>query len=200
MAATVNIEAPQVLATQPMGASPGQTVALRLDGVNFGGTSSIQFLTPLGTADPNVVVSGLALNGSTLTANIAVAQNSQSEEDTIVVTTDGGSSTPSPLDGENTFTILPASNVLSLGAAPVQGASTIQGTLLLTGSVPTGGGTVTLTSSDPSVTVPVSVSANYGYDSVTFPITTSEVQTQTSVTITATYNGTSASASLTETP
>jgi hypothetical protein len=65
------------------------------------------------------------------------------------------------------------------------------GTVNFANAAPVNGNTVTLSSSDPSVTVPTSAAVASGATSGTFNITTAGVDTQTSVTITATFNGTS---------
>jgi hypothetical protein len=200
-AVVVNPQAPTILATMPLGAGAGQTFSLQLDGANFGGATGIQFLTPTGTPDPNVTVSGMSLSPDShhLTATVTIAANCPSEQDTVVVTAAGGSSQATPVDGANVFTVLPASNSLSLSSATATGVQTLQGTLLLNAPV-SASGTMTLTSSDPSVTVPASITVYPGEISETFPITTSQVTTQTPVTITSTYGGVSTTATLTESP
>ncbi len=89
---------------------------------------------------------------------------------------------------------------VTLSPSSVTGGSSSTGTVTLS-AAPSGGATVSLTSSDPSVaSVPSSVTVNAGSTSATFPVTTSTVTTQTSVTITASYNNSSASATLTVNP
>jgi pimeloyl-ACP methyl ester carboxylesterase len=199
---TVALQAPQVLATSPLGANAGQTVALRLDGMNFGGASNIQFMTPAGVPDPNVSISGATLSpdGYMLTANVAIAANCPVEQDTIIVTAGGGSTDPLTVGDYGVFTVLPNANTLSLSSNTAQGVQTIDGKVLLNAPAPDSGVTLTLSSSDPSVTVPASITIDPGCISKTFPVTTSQVVAPTIVTITATSGGVNATATLTETP
>ena len=200
--AVVNLQPPLMLAVMPLGAGVGQSGSLQLDGANFGGATGIQFLTPAGVTDPNITVSGLSLSADSLhlTANVAIASNCPPEADTIVVTAAGGSSNSSAAAGSNVFTVLPPSNSLSLSSATASGVQSLTGTLTLTAPVSSTGGTVKLTSSDPSVTVPASITTYPGEISESFPVTTSHVTTSTTVTISAVYNGATTTAKLTETP
>jgi len=87
---------------------------------------------------------------------------------------------------------------LTLNPATVVGGSSSQGTVTLTGAAPTGGATVTLSSSNTAVAqVPANVVVAAGATSATFTITTSAVTTATSATISASYGSFSPSASLT---
>lgn len=68
--------------------------------------------------------------------------------------------------------------------------------LSFTGKVPTGGLTVSLSSSSPLATTPATVTAPAGSFSLPVSIPTSEVSTTTTITISATLNGTTVSAPL----
>jgi hypothetical protein len=87
---------------------------------------------------------------------------------------------------------------VSLSPASVTGGTSSTGTVTLSSTAPTGGTTVTLTSSNTAAgTVPASVTVAAGATTATFTASTSAVATNTAVTITATLNGTNTTASLT---
>ncbi|UOA10214.1 DUF2341 domain-containing protein [Methylobacter sp. S3L5C] len=79
---------------------------------------------------------------------------------------------------------------LQLNPNSVLGGDLSQGTVVLQRPAPIGGVIVTLSSSDPSVTIPSSVTVAANATSATFSVTTSAVSVVTPVTITGTYNGT----------
>ena len=77
---------------------------------------------------------------------------------------------------------------VTFNPSSLEGGSSSTGTILLTAFAPSGGATVALTNSAPSVvTVPSSVVVPAGTQSVTFPITTVQTSTQTTASIQATY-------------
>jgi len=90
----------------------------------------------------------------------------------------------------------------SVGVNPtsVTGGSSSTGTVTLSGSAPSYGATVGLSSSASAAMVPPSVPVPGGASSATFAVNTSAVTTSTSVTITASYAGATKTASLTVTP
>jgi hypothetical protein len=72
---------------------------------------------------------------------------------------------------------------------------------MLNGPAPAGGVTVSLSSSDPTATVPGLVTIPAGSNiSPQFTITTTSVTANVSVTVSATYNGVTKTAMLTVTP
>jgi len=80
---------------------------------------------------------------------------------------------------------------LRLAPNPVVGGLTVTGTVTLSNPAPTGGATVTLTSTDATVApVPATVVVPAGQTSATFTVTTA-VTAGTTVTITASYQGSS---------
>lgn len=86
---------------------------------------------------------------------------------------------------------LPGSVVFN--GTSLRGGATATGTVVLTDPAPAGTTTVvTLSSSDPAMTVPGSVTVLAGYRHATFAITTIPVTTTTPVTVTATAGGVSA--------
>ena len=199
---TVNLQSPSIFSVTPLGAVAGQTVLLRLSGLSFGGLMGIQFLTPAGVPDPNVTVSELSLEPNTynLTANVTIAGNCPPGADTIVLTAAGGSSRRDPAPVHNVFTIFPSSDSLSLSSTTATGGQTLTGTLLLSAPATEYGETVTVTSSDPSVTLPAPIPTYPGQTFKSFPITTSPVTTPVTVTISAIYHGTTTTAILIITP
>ena len=90
----------------------------------------------------------------------------------------------------------------SVGVNPtsVTGGSSSTGTVTLSGSAPSYGATVDLSSSASAAMVPPSVTVPGGASNATFAVNTSAVTTSTSVTITASYAGATKTASLTVTP
>ena len=79
----------------------------------------------------------------------------------------------------------------------VVGGTSSQGTVTLSGPAPTGGATVTLTSSNTAAAqVPASVVVAAAASSATFTITTSAVSSSTTSIISASYNGSTQTASL----
>jgi hypothetical protein len=103
------------------------------------------------------------------------------------------------------LTITPASggvtlSSLTLNPTSVSGGNNSTGTVTLTGAAPSGGASVTLSSSNTSVAmVPSSVTVQSGQTSATFTVRTQRVFSNTNVTISATYNGTTQNATLTVT-
>jgi LmbE family N-acetylglucosaminyl deacetylase len=89
---------------------------------------------------------------------------------------------------------------LTVNPATVTGGGTATGTATLSAAAPAGGAEVSLSSNNPSVTVPASVTVAAGATSATFSVTTSPVATPTSVTLTGTLGGASQTASLSVTP
>ncbi len=86
---------------------------------------------------------------------------------------------------------------LTLTPNPVVGGLAVTGTVTLANPAPTGGATVTLTSSDATVApVPASVVIAAGQTSATFTFTTGVTTTGTTVTVTASYQGSSLGAGL----
>ena len=82
---------------------------------------------------------------------------------------------------------LPSLSSLTLSPASVTGGSPATGTVTLDGLAPLGGALVTLSSSDPAVTVPASVTIPLGASRATFPPTTRAVALATAVAVSAFY-------------
>jgi hypothetical protein len=91
----------------------------------------------------------------------------------------------------------PTLSTLALNPTSVVGGSSSQGTVTLTGVAPSGGASVTLSSSNTSAaTVPASVAVAAGATTTNFTVTTKSVTTSTAVTITASYGGVSRTVTL----
>ena len=93
----------------------------------------------------------------------------------------------------------PALTQVTVNPGIVVGSASAQGTVSLSEPAPTGGAIVSLTSSDPSTTVPTTVTVPANALSANFAVTTTAVGTVTSVNISGSYNG-GAQASLTVNP
>lgn len=108
------------------------------------------------------------------------------------------------LDGARTVTsvtVLPALSALNLSMKTIVGGNSLHGTVVLTGPAYSGGVTVNLSSSAPSVaSVPASITVPAGMNIAVFPITTFAVASSTPVTISAVSGGPAKTATLTVTP
>src|SRR5208282_3343975 len=89
---------------------------------------------------------------------------------------------------------------VSFNPSAVTGGTSSMGTITLASPAAAGGITVSLSSGDPSVTVPASVSFAAGMTSQTFTATTVGVVTQTVVRVTATLGASNTSGTLTVNP
>jgi thermitase len=95
----------------------------------------------------------------------------------------------------------PSLSSISLNPSTVVGGNPSTGTVYLTAPAQSGGFTVQLSSSNPSVaSVPSSVTVPQGQTSANFTVTTTRVTSQTTVTITASAQGVTRQATLTVTP
>jgi hypothetical protein len=142
------------------------------------------------TVPPNATSANFAVNTSTVTATTTVTisgtYNSTTKSTTLTLA-------PVPL---------PPPLVLSsvtVNPITVVGGNSSVGTVTLSGVVPAGGATVTLSSNNTSAQVPASVLVSAGATTVTFAVTTGVVSNSTLVTITGQYGG-SQVATLTVTP
>ena len=96
--------------------------------------------------------------------------------------------------------LAPVVTVFLLSTSTVQGGKTIAGRINVSGMAPAGGVAVTLTSSDASVSPPLTIIVPEGTKTVGFSIPTSIVPVSTAVTLTATTGVTSKTVILTVTP
>ena len=96
--------------------------------------------------------------------------------------------------------LAPVVTVFVLSSSTLQGGKTLSGRVNISGMAPTGGVVVTLTSSDVSVSPPVTIIVPAGTKTVGFSIPTSIVTVSTAVTLTATTGVTSKTVVVTVTP
>ncbi len=90
---------------------------------------------------------------------------------------------------------------VGLSSSSVEGGTVVTGTVTLSATAPSGGASVTLSSSNQSAaTVSGSVTVPSGSTSTTFPVTTYPVTTTSSAVISASYGTSSANATLTVNP
>ena len=95
----------------------------------------------------------------------------------------------------------PASlSALGLSTGDVTGGSSSTGTVTMSGPAPTGGAVVSLSSSDPSVSVPATVTIAEGTTSASFTVTTTPVAAQTAAVVTAAFSGVTQTATITVEP
>jgi probable HAF family extracellular repeat protein len=105
-------------------------------------------------------------------------------------TTVAVNATASGVTKSATLTILaPTLSSVALTATTVTGGSNVNGSVTLSGLAPAGGIVVSLSSSDPSATVPATVTVGAGLAKGSFVVHTTAVGTQKTVTISATYLG-----------
>ena len=173
----------------------------------YGGNSAVGTVTLSATQGSDTVVN-LSSNNSAVTVPTTVTVPAGSTSATFTVATSAVSTIPMPLTGGLSWiacsvglssqafptAVYPAA-VHYVTAAPssVTGGSSSTGTVYLSGTAPSGGITVSLSSSSTDAQVPSSVIVLAGNNSVTFPITTSSVVATEKVTISATYNSTTVS-------
>src|SRR5260370_23074886 len=102
--------------------------------------------------------------------------------------------------GASTTNTPPALQSVGVSPSSVRGGQGSTGTVTLTSAAPSGGISVSLSSSNVAAQVQLSVIVPANATSATFSITTSAVSASTPVTITASYNGVTQNATLTVTP
>jgi hypothetical protein len=174
-----------------------------------GGATSIGTLTLTGAAGPggsSVTVTSSSTS-ATVPSPIVVPAGSSTTNFTITtstVTSQVVATITGSLAGVNqaaTLTINPSGlQGVTVNPASVQGGTSSTGTVTLYAAAPSGGTTITLSSSLSSATVPASVTVASGATTATFTISTSAVSSLATSTITATLAGSPKTATLTITP
>ena len=165
------------------------------------GSSATGTVTLSGAAPDGAIVSLSSSNPSiaSVPATVIVpsgANTANFQISTVYVTSTTSLTISASLGGVTrnaSLTVLqPQVTVSSVTASPatIGGGNSTTGTVVLTGSAPTGGVVVALSSNSPSVaSVPANVTVPAGATSATFPITTHALNSPTSVTISASYAG-----------
>jgi Subtilase family len=178
-----------------------------------GGTPSTGTVNLSGSAPSGGVAVSLSSSSSSATvpASVTVAYGASSVNFT-VNTSAVNASTPVTITASNggvnetaTLTVVPQASSptlssVTLNPTSVTGGSSSMGTVTLSGSAPSGGAQVVLSSDNGAASVPTSVTVAAGATSATFTVTSSAVTTSTPVTISASYAGVTKTASLTVTP
>ena len=169
----------------------------------FGGTTATGTLT-LSTSQPSPTIISLASNSPQVTVPASVTIPAGSTTATFTVNTFAVSSTPSVTGGgciwiacatgitsQATNISVNPSVVHTVSSSPssVTGGGTSTGTVTLYGTAPSGGATVSLSSSSPDLQVPSTVLIPAGSSSVTFPITTSRINAAETTSISASFGG-----------
>jgi trimeric autotransporter adhesin len=155
-------------------------------------------------ANRTITVDGVSMGTSDGSGSFKIQRSGYASPADCTVDVNDGSATPTSarLSG-CTVTSSPTTPTLSslaLSPTSVGGGSSATGTVALTAAAPSGGMTVSLSSSNASAaSVPASVDVPAGSTSATFTVTTGSVSADTSVTITAVGGGVSRSAVLTVT-
>ena len=176
----------------------------------YGGNSATGTVTLSATQGSATTVS-LSSNNSVATVPTSVTIPAGSTSATFTVSTSPVTTIPLPLTGGLTWitcsvglssqafptAVYPAVvHYVTASPSSVTGGSSSTGTVYLSGTAPTGGITVSLSSSSPDAQVPSSVIVLAGNNSATFNISTSSVVASEKVNISATYNSATASCGL----
>jgi len=134
-----------------------------------------------------VVPAGATTRQIDAQAGIVTAESSA----TVTASTDSGQSV-----ANSVVVLVPGPKTLTIAPSVVTGGSGAVGTVTLSAAAATGGVVVTLTSLDPSVSVPATVTVPAGSTTVTFPLTTSRVNSDRASLISAEVDGTVAVSTL----
>lgn len=158
--------------------SGGLNVILSSD--NAAATLPASVLVPAGQTTATFAVSTVAV-GTVTTANIAGTLGSTTKSAPLTINPPG---------------------LLSLSVSPtsVVGGNPATGMVTLSSPAPSGGLSVTLSSSDPAAGVPATVPVPAGQSTATFPVSTTAVAASVNVTLSATLNSITRTAALTVTP
>ena len=175
-----------------------------------GGTSSTGTATLNAPAPTGGILVALSSNNPSATVPASVTVAAGSSVTTFTVTTIPVASLVTATITANynsvnktaTLTITPPVGLSSLSLNPtaVAGGNLSTGIVTLSGTAPTGGVSVALSSNSSSATVPASVSVPGGKVTVKFTVTTTVVASSTIATITVSYNGVNKTAALTIAP
>ena len=186
------LESLSVSPTSVVGGVPS-TGTVTLNGPAPTGGTVVKLSSSSSSASPPnaITVAGGATSASFSISTSAVAATTQA--------------TISGTVGANTMTSILVISVASISAVTVSpttvlGGISSAGTVTLTGPAGVGGMVVSLSSSNPSATVPATVTVSSGTTSASFSINTTPVSTSTPVTVTASEGVSKQAATLTVTP
>lgn len=199
-----------ITVTKPAATASLSSVTLNPASVT-GGSSSTGTVTLTGAAPSGGAVISLSDNSASASVPTSVTVPAGATSATFSVSTTAVSSSTSATVTASyggtsrtaTLSITAAASSavkLTLGATSVRGGYAVSGTVFLSSRAPSGGVTVTLSSSSSAVTVPSSFVIPAGYSGRTFTLYTRSVSTVVTAVITATANGSSSTASLTVLP
>ena len=171
-----------------------------------GGASPWGLVTLNGVAPQGGLVVTLASNQSSVTvpatvtvpdgrnsALFAIKTSTVTSQAVATITASAGSISETASLTVNPLTV----SSISVNPSDIVGGKTALGVVQLNGSAGKGGVVVTLSSSDPSTTVPATVTVPAGSNKAKFAVTTTSVVTQTPATLTATLGSVSQTATLT---
>jgi hypothetical protein len=163
-------------------------------GIGVVGTVTLDKAAGVGGTVVNLASSlpGVAVVDATVTVPEG-ATTATFDIDAIAVGVDTSVSITSTCDDTTQSALLtvfaPTPVMFNWSAAPVDGGTTVTGTLIISGPAPTGGTTVALASSSLSALVASSVTIPAGAMTATFTVTTNVVSNDTSAVISATVYG-----------
>ncbi|MCW3062803.1 MAG: Bacterial Ig-like domain [Capsulimonas sp.] len=187
----VALEPPCLIRMSPIiGARPGQTVILQIEGKNFGGLTKVELLSRSGQPEPRIVVSDLRIEGvNVVTINVAIAEDCPPDQYAVVVTSTGGTSEPHYKYFGSTFTVTPPANTVVVRSIGHSDNEIVEVMIVLSDPSPDGGLTVMLSSNNPAAQVPVSIFMNHGLIFQTFQIWPAPALDDIEITITETVGG-----------
>jgi hypothetical protein len=200
-----------LIKTGVLGLRPASLSSVVLGSADVGGGSTVQARANLdGQAGPSGTVVTLKSSNTsvaTVPASVTVAYKSNFAmfNITTAVVSSSASTTISATHGTVSksalLTVHPAALIrVSPNVSTIVGGNATAGSVVLDGKAPTGGASVAISTSDPSVVIltPEVIPAGSTYKS--FTISTKAVTSPVTVTITATYNGVSQTGTITVTP
>jgi len=176
---------PTLTSVSPNNLNPG-TTPVNLNGTDFTGTPSINFDNSM-QACANLSAANVTLvNSGLITADITVPANANAGHCPISVTVQDGTTNTQDLVINLQSVIFGVTGLQLNPATVIGGQQNSTGTVTINGAAPSPNGIdVSLSSNDPSVTVPTKVTIAQGMTSNTFTATTNAVMASTIVTIKA---------------
>jgi uncharacterized protein (TIGR03437 family) len=166
----------------------------------FSGAAPATYSVNLLINNVNVTPTFAGLSGAGLyQINLTVPAGLGTGDVPLVATVGGVQTPPYVVISLQNGNIAPTLQSLTLSPTSVASGGTVQGTVTLSTSAPTGGVVVALSSNSSAASVPATVTVPAGATSTTFTIAAGSVSSNQTATITASYGGGSAQAILTVT-